>query len=183
LLRFDLSRAVEVLADGCLWGEQRISRKGLRRRGRERDNGNRSVRQATDRKIRIGWSDKANKIVSGVDVFGSKWVGPGGVHVGSTIAELEKANGKPFTFSGLGWDYGGLVKDWRGGALGPVKPTHGGPGNLPPDCRLDVELASAPSAPKAATAAVSGEQDFKSDDPEAAAARIIVAKITFSYGN
>ena len=98
-------------------------------------------------KIRIGWTDKANKIVSGVDVFGSKWVGPGGVHVGSTIAELEKANGKPFTFSGLGWDYGGLVKDWRGGALGPVKPTHGGPGNLPPDCRMDVELASAPRRP------------------------------------
>jgi hypothetical protein len=30
---------------------------------------------------------------------------------------------------------------------------------------------------------VSGEQDFKSDDPKVAAAHIIVAKITFSYGN
>src|SRR5271155_2865158 len=116
-------------------------------------------------------------------ILGSKWVGPPGVHVGSTIAELEKANGKPFPFSGLGWDYGGLVKDWRGGALGPVKPTRGGPGNLPPDCRMDVELASAPSAPEAATAAVSGAQDFKSDDPKVAAAHILVAKITFSYGN
>jgi hypothetical protein len=134
-------------------------------------------------KIRIEWSDKANKIVSGVDVFGSKWIGPGGVHVGSTIAELEQANGRPFTFSGLGWDYGGLVKDWRGGALGPVKPTRGGPGNLPPDCRMDIELASAPSAPEAATAAVEGEQDFQSDDPKVAAAHIIVAKITFYYGN
>src|SRR5271163_276948 len=57
------------------------------------------------------------------------------------------------SFSGLGWDYGGLVKDWRGGALGTVKPTHGGPGNMPPDCRMDVELAWAPSAPEAATAA------------------------------
>jgi hypothetical protein len=75
------------------------------------------------------------------------------------------------------------VKDWRGGALGPVRPTHGGPGNLPPDCRMDVELASAPSAPEAATAAVSGEQDFKSDDPKASAAHIVVAKISFSYGN
>jgi hypothetical protein len=134
-------------------------------------------------KIRIDWSDKANKIVSGVEIFGSKWVGPAGVHVGSTIAELEQANGKPFTFSGLGWDYGGLVKDWRGGALGPVKPTRGGPGNLPPDCRMDIELASAPSAPEAATTAVSGEQDFPSDDPKVAAAHIIVAKITFYYGN
>jgi hypothetical protein len=39
-----------------------------------------------------------------------------------------------------------------------------------------------PSAPDA-TAAVSGEHDFKSDDPEAAAAHIVVAKISFSYGN
>ena len=61
--------------------------------------------------------------------------------------------------------------------------TDGGPGNLPPDCRMDVELASAPSAPEAATAAVSGEQDFKSDDPKVAAAHIIVTKITFYYGN
>jgi hypothetical protein len=134
-------------------------------------------------KILVQWSDKANKIVSAVEVFGSKWVGPGGVHVGATIAELEQANGEPFTFSGLGWDYGGLVKDWRGGALGPVKPTRGGPGNLPPDCRIDVELASAPSAPEAAAAAVSGERDFQSDDPRAAAAHIIAAKITFSYGD
>jgi hypothetical protein len=134
-------------------------------------------------KIRIEWSDKAKKIVSAVAVFGSKWIGPGGVHVGSTIAELEKANGKPFTFSGLGWDYGGRVKDWRGGALGPVKPKQGGPGNLPPDCQMDVELASAPSTPEAATAAVNGEQDFKSDAPKVAAAHIVVAKITLSYGN
>ena len=134
-------------------------------------------------KIRIDWSDRAKKTVSGVEVFGSKWVGPAGVHVGSTIAELEQANGKPFTFSGLGWDYGGLVKDWRGGALGPLKRTRGGPGNLPPDCRMGIELASAPSAPEAATAAVESEQDFQSDDPKVAAAHIIVAKITFYYGN
>ena len=152
------------------------------RRGRERDHGNRAVRQAADRKIRIGWSDQAKKKVSDVEILGSKWVGPAGVHVGSTIAELEKANGKPFPFSGLGWDYGGLVKDWRGGALGTVKPTHGGPGNMPPDRRMDVELASAPSAPEVATAAVSGEQDFQSDDPKVAAAHIIITKITFYYG-
>jgi hypothetical protein len=104
---------------------------------------------------------------------------------GASNVSVEKvigAEGEGVTM-GLGWDYGGLVKDWRGGALGPVKPTHGGPGNLPPDCRLDVELAPAPSAPEAATAAVSGEQDFKSDDAKAAAAHIIVTKITFYYGN
>jgi hypothetical protein len=74
-------------------------------------------------KIRIEWSNSTNKVASDVDVFGSKWIGPGGIHVGSTIAEVGNANGRPFTFSSLGWDYGGQVRDWRGGALGPVKPT------------------------------------------------------------
>jgi hypothetical protein len=133
-------------------------------------------------KIRIGWSDPANKIVSDVDVFGSKWIGPGGIHVGSTIAEVQKANGKAFTFSGLGWDYGGQVRDWGGGALGPVKPTRGGPGNSPPDCRLDVQLDAAPGTPESAILAVGGDQDIRSDNPKAIAAKIVVTSISFSYG-
>jgi hypothetical protein len=133
-------------------------------------------------KIRIEWSNSTNKVASDVDVFGSKWIGPGGIHVGSTIAEVGNANGRPFTFSGLGWDYGGQVRDWRGGALGPVKPTHGGPGNLPPDCRLDVQLDAASRTPEAAISAASGEQDIQSDDPKAIAAKIVVTKITFYYG-
>jgi hypothetical protein len=34
-----------------------------------------------------------------------------------TLAQLEKLNGKPFTFSGFGWDYGGGVAGWGGGKL------------------------------------------------------------------
>jgi hypothetical protein len=133
-------------------------------------------------KIRIEWSDPSSKIVSDVDVFGSKWIGPGGIHVGSTIAEVQRANGKAFKFSGLGWDYGGQVRDWESGALGPVKPTHGGPGNSAPDCRLDVQLDAAPGTPQSAVSAASGEQDIQSDDAKAIAAKIVVTKITFSYG-
>jgi hypothetical protein len=133
-------------------------------------------------KIRFEWRDPGNKVVSDVDVFGSKWIGPGGIHVGSTIAELQKANGKAFTFSGLGWDYGGQVRDWSGGALGPVKATHGGPGDMPPNCRLDVQLDAAPGAPQSAVSAASGEQNIQSDSPKAIAAKIVVTSITFSYG-
>jgi hypothetical protein len=133
-------------------------------------------------KLQFYWSDPANRIVADVDVFGAKWIGPGGIHVGSTLAELQKANGRPFTFSGLGWDYGGQVRDWRGGALGPLKPTRGGPGISPPDCRFDVLLTSAPGTPDAAVLAASGEQDIQSDDPKAIAAGIVVAKISYSYG-
>jgi hypothetical protein len=134
-------------------------------------------------KFRLSWSDAAKKKVDSVDIFGSNWIGPGGIHVGSTIAEVEKANGRPFAFSGVGWDYGGMVHDWRGGALGPLKPTtHGGPGNLRHDCRLDVVLDASLDAPPDTNFKWSGEQELQSDSPAIAPGRIAVVKITISYG-
>ena len=134
-------------------------------------------------KFWLGWSDAAKKKVDTVVVLGSNWMGPGGIHVGSTIAEVEKANGRPFAFSGVGWDYGGIVHDWRGGALGPLKPTtRGGPGNLRHDCRLDVVLDEAPDTPRDADLKWSGDQELQSDAPAIRPAKIVVVKITISYG-
>lgn len=45
------------------------------------------------------------------------WTGPQGVHVGSTLKYIEGVNGKPFTITGFGWDYGGYVADFKGGRL------------------------------------------------------------------
>ncbi len=45
------------------------------------------------------------------------WTGPEGIHVGSTLDYIEKVNGKPFTISGFGWDYGGYAADFKGGRL------------------------------------------------------------------
>jgi hypothetical protein len=47
----------------------------------------------------------------------SPWKTRGGLGIGSTVAAVERANGRPFLISGFGWDMGGLVVDWRGGAL------------------------------------------------------------------
>lgn len=47
----------------------------------------------------------------------NQWqVGPG-ISLGTSLADLERLNGRPFTLAGFGWDYGGVVTDWRGGAL------------------------------------------------------------------
>ncbi len=46
-----------------------------------------------------------------------KWYTNNGVKVGTKLTELEQINGKPFNFSGFGWDYGGSVVDWNGGKL------------------------------------------------------------------
>jgi hypothetical protein len=45
------------------------------------------------------------------------WTGPQGVHVGSSLKYIEGVNGKPFTITGFGWDYGGYVADFKGGRL------------------------------------------------------------------
>ena len=39
------------------------------------------------------------------------------IRVGTSLEHLNDTNGKPFIFSGFGWDYGGNPYDWKGGAL------------------------------------------------------------------
>ncbi len=46
-----------------------------------------------------------------------QWYTNTGVKVGTKLTELEQINGKSFSFSGFGWDYGGAVVDWNGGKL------------------------------------------------------------------
>ncbi len=47
----------------------------------------------------------------------SLWRLDNGVAIGMTLAELVERNGKPITYTGLGWDYGGTVEDLGGGTL------------------------------------------------------------------
>lgn len=54
-----------------------------------------------------------------IDEQGTDWKSAqNGIGVGTTLGELERANGRAFTFFGFDWDYGGVVTDWQdGGAL------------------------------------------------------------------
>jgi hypothetical protein len=40
-----------------------------------------------------------------------------GIRLGTRLRELESLNHGAFTLAGFGWDYGGVILDWRGGAL------------------------------------------------------------------
>jgi hypothetical protein len=51
------------------------------------------------------------------DEGGTAWKTDSGITIGTPIAEVERINGKPFSLSGFGWDYGGRVTDWNGGKL------------------------------------------------------------------
>lgn len=55
-----------------------------------------------------------------IDEYRSLWKLASGVGIGTPLSGLRKVNGKPFTFSGFGWDYGGTVIDWHGGKLAPA---------------------------------------------------------------
>jgi hypothetical protein len=79
--------------------------------------------------IEIMWTDSAKRegvisasLVSDADYFApqlpaGKWKSRTGVFIGMSIEELEKLNGRPFIFSGFGWDYGGGIIRWENGTL------------------------------------------------------------------
>jgi hypothetical protein len=39
------------------------------------------------------------------------------IRIGTSLREVEKANGKPFKLYGFGWDYGGMSAGWQKGKL------------------------------------------------------------------
>ena len=105
-------------------------------------------------RLDLSWWDDAQSVVSMVRARedGKAWTGPGGIHVGSTLAEVEAANGKPFSISGFGWDYGGYVTDLKGGALA----------SLPGGCSLQLRFDSGEVVPDG----ISGDGvTVASDDP------------------
>jgi hypothetical protein len=72
------------------------------------------------RRLEIVWQDTvARRRPARIALRGSqsRWqVGPG-ISLNTSLAELERLNGKPFTLAGFGWDYAGVIIDWKGGAL------------------------------------------------------------------
>ncbi len=75
------------------------------------------------RRLEIMFWDDAMEHVSSVAAGdkASAWLAPGGLHVGSPVADVEAANGKPFSIAGFGWDYGGYATDLKSGKLTGLK--------------------------------------------------------------
>lgn len=83
--------------------------------------------RASDRRIEVRFTDDTLSRVAALtlrDVARTSRWNVVGITIGSTLAEVEKVNGKPFLVNGFEWDYGGLVTDWNGGRLG--RPLQGG---------------------------------------------------------
>jgi hypothetical protein len=79
--------------------------------------------------IEILWADSTGKkgmisatLVSDADYYAEKlqagkWKSCTGAYLGMSTDDLQKLNGRPFKFSGFGWDYGGGVISWEDGTL------------------------------------------------------------------
>ena len=96
------------------------------------------------------------------------WRRADGIGMGTTSAELQAKNGKPFEFLGLDWDYGGEITDWHGGALADGKPAGAGLTLCPP--------ADAPADYP------SGDTAFSSDDKRMVAHPARVCAFTVPVG-
>jgi hypothetical protein len=118
----------------------------------------------------LWWDESGRKRPSAITVDGnpSDWR-IAGLTVGSSLEDLAAANGKRFSISGFGWDYGGRVTDWRGGKLAAAK-----------GCTLQVALSPPPGAPQPAK--IMGDVvGLGSRDKAVVAARPVVVEIGIGY--
>lgn len=84
------------------------------------------------------------------------WRTPGGIGVGSPLTLLVERNGRPCKLTGFGWDYGGTVVSWEGGALSDDAA-------LGTNCTVRVEPSR--EVPPEKYEQVSGDRDIRSDHP------------------
>jgi len=97
------------------------------------------------------------------------WQTAEGLRIGSTIADVQKANARPFRISGFGWDYGGFAISWEGGALDAANRN---------DCNLLMRFA--PEGDQTPDGA-QGDVELMSDAGEIAASHARVTEFSISY--
>jgi hypothetical protein len=124
------------------------------------------------RRLEVLWHDESarqrpSSIVVGAD---SAWRARG-FRIGEPLAMVEKSNGKPFRLAGFAGEYGGVARDWQGGALD----------KLSGDCRLGMRFVLDPKAAPAARSKVESDGDLTSDSADVRAANPLIAELIIGY--
>lgn len=120
------------------------------------------------------WLDKTSGGPRVMRVGGddSKWVGPSGLKVGSSLADIEAANGGPFTMVAFDNHNSGEV-NWQGGKLDHAYE----------DCRFGMALNPGPETSQESLEPLGGssETTFRSDSPEMRAAKPVAYEFWIDF--
>jgi len=76
------------------------------------------------RRVEIVWIDvKSRARPARLQLSGSRslWTIAPGISLGTSLREIERYNGGPVTLTGFGWDFGGVITNFRGGRLVHLK--------------------------------------------------------------
>jgi len=124
-------------------------------------------------RLEVWWSQPAARSDTHLIVINgqSDWIAPRDLHLGLTLAELEKLNGKPFKLIGFDKDGVAAVTDWDGGALAAI----GG------GCKVGVSLRADPHTARATLAELPADRSFGSADAALRAAGPTVSEILLAY--
>jgi hypothetical protein len=127
----------------------------------------------TAKRVEVLWVDEAaRQRPANIEIKGaSAWQTVQGLKIGSSIEDVEKANGHAFKLTGFGWDYGGNVVDWMGGSFAPKD-------GVDAACITMINLQPGDGAP---TERVTGEQEHVSDEPAIRAAKPVVYSLSVGY--
>jgi hypothetical protein len=123
------------------------------------------------RRIEVFFYDEALTEVSLVLVRGdSQWSGPKGLHLNSSLADVEAANEKPFRLGGFDCDYGGYVSDFNRGKLAKLK------GRCILGIRFGIPENGGPVADS-----ITGERTLVSSDPAVIVANPVVQELSVGW--
>lgn len=108
--------------------------------------------------IRVAFTDDTRELVASAAANGegARWRTAEGVGVGTPLERLAELNGAPITFTGFGWDRGGTVVGYGGGALSSYRDATG-------------FFVLLDATPRVADRALVGDHEVSSDHPALAA--------------
>lgn len=125
------------------------------------------------RRVDVLWVDETTRtglLNASIRAPNTVWRGPGGLAVGASLDDVATANGGPFELAGFGWDYGGVVMDWKGGRFANVG-----------TCSVQMQFEPAPNAPDGAEEKVLGDRPFASDSAEMRAVSPRIWRLSIGY--
>jgi hypothetical protein len=87
-----------------------------------------TIFRGTTKELGITWQNEEKLIgvsTCSVDTSATQWELPLGIKPSTPLSKLVELNGKHFSFSGFGWDYGGGIMGFEGGKLAQYAQCYG----------------------------------------------------------